>query len=88
MHLRSAIVAAIVLLFSGAPAAADDYPTRPVRIVVGFGPGATADFAARAVAQKLSLKFGQQFVVESRTAPAATSPPNSSRARPMTAIRC
>ena len=42
------------------------YPTRTVRIVVGFGPGATADFAARAVAQKLSQKFGQQFVVESK----------------------
>ncbi len=62
----TACLAITVALVCG-PAAADDYPTRPVRIVVGFGPGATADFAARAVAQKLSLKFGQQFVVESRT---------------------
>ncbi len=52
--------------FIGAPAIADDYPSRPVRIVVGFGPGSTADYSARAVAQKLNLKFGQQFVVESR----------------------
>lgn len=47
-------------------AAADDYPARPVRIIVGFGPGSTADYSARVVAQKLSQKFGQQFVVESR----------------------
>ena len=49
-----------------APAAADDYPSRPVRIIVGFGPGSIADYSARVVAQKLSTKFGQQFVVESR----------------------
>ena len=48
------------------PAMADDYPSRPVRIIVGFGPGSTADYSARTVAQKLSLKYGQQFVVESR----------------------
>jgi tripartite-type tricarboxylate transporter receptor subunit TctC len=56
--------AAIAANYSGATA--DDYPTRPVRIIVGFGPGSTADYAARTVAQKLNLKFGQQFVVESR----------------------
>ena len=57
---------ALAANFSGAPAQTDDYPSRPVRIIVGFGPGSTADYSARTVAQKLSLKFGQQFVVESR----------------------
>jgi tripartite-type tricarboxylate transporter receptor subunit TctC len=65
MRMRSAIVAAIICAFSGG-AAADDYPTRPVRIIVGFGPGSTADYSARVVAQKLSAKHNQQFVVESR----------------------
>jgi tripartite-type tricarboxylate transporter receptor subunit TctC len=60
------VLAAIALANFSTTAAADDYPTRPVRIIVGFGPGSTADYSARAVAQKLSLKFGQQFVVESR----------------------
>ena len=62
------VLAAVALTanFSAAPAAAEDYPTRPVRIVVGFGPGSTADYSARTVGQKLSQKFGQQFVVESR----------------------
>ena len=57
---------ALAANFSGALAQTDDYPSRPVRIIVGFGPGSTADYSARTVAQKLSLKFGQQFVVESR----------------------
>jgi tripartite-type tricarboxylate transporter receptor subunit TctC len=57
---------AVVAPWAAMIAMADDYPSRPVRIVVGFGPGSTADASARAVAQKLNLKFGQQFVVESR----------------------
>ncbi|MGZ3250693.1 MAG: hypothetical protein ACXU7E_13310, partial [Croceibacterium sp.] len=45
-------------------AATQDYPNRPVRIIVGFGPGAAADTPARLLAQKLGLRLGQQFVVE------------------------
>src|SRR5712671_3187123 len=48
-------------------AVAEDYPVRPVRIIVGFGPGASGDIAARVLAQKLGALFGQQFVVENRT---------------------
>jgi tripartite-type tricarboxylate transporter receptor subunit TctC len=56
---------ALAAVFSAA--AADDYPSRPVRIVIGFGPGSAADTLSRVVGQKLHLKFGQQFVVEGRT---------------------
>jgi tripartite-type tricarboxylate transporter receptor subunit TctC len=42
------------------------YPSRPVRIIVGFGAGASADVTARVVAQKLSENLGQQFVVENK----------------------
>jgi tripartite-type tricarboxylate transporter receptor subunit TctC len=45
---------------------ADDYPSRPVRIIVGFGPGASADITARVLAQRFNQKLGQQFVVENR----------------------
>jgi len=48
-------------------AAAEDYPVRPVRIIIGFGPGASGDIAARVLAQKFGTLFGQQFVVENRT---------------------
>jgi len=43
-----------------------DYPNKPVKIVVGFPPGAGADVLARLVGQKLSDAFNQQFIVENR----------------------
>jgi len=45
---------------------AQAYPTRPVRIVVGFAAGGAGDIAARLMGQWLSERFGQQFVVENR----------------------
>jgi tripartite-type tricarboxylate transporter receptor subunit TctC len=49
-----------------APLAAQDWPTRPVRIVNTFAAGGTADVLARTVAEHLSSAFGQQFFVETR----------------------
>ena len=47
-------------------ASAQTYPTRPVRLVVGFAAGQAIDILARLIAQSLSERFGQQFVVENR----------------------
>ncbi len=61
----SMVVAAA--LFACAPwATAQTWPARPVKLVVGFGPGGVADITARVVAQKLSQDLGQQFVVDNR----------------------
>ncbi len=45
---------------------AESYPTHPVQIVVGFTAGSTSDILARLMAQWLSQRFGQQFIVENR----------------------
>jgi tripartite-type tricarboxylate transporter receptor subunit TctC len=55
-----------LLLAAAAPAGAQDYPNRPVHILVGFNPGAAADLTARIVASGLGQVFGQQFVVENK----------------------
>jgi len=47
-------------------AMADAYPTRPVRIVVGFAAGGSPDIVARLMGQWLSERLGQQFVIENR----------------------
>lgn len=46
------------------PAQAENYPTRPVKIIVGFAAGGTVDALTRIYADKLSRHFGKQFVVE------------------------
>ena len=45
---------------------ATNFPVKPVRIVVGFTPGTTTDITARALAQALTARFGQQVIVENR----------------------
>jgi tripartite-type tricarboxylate transporter receptor subunit TctC len=63
--LRAAVVAAVTIFFFGA-AAAQDYPTRTVSLVVPYPPGGGVDAMARVVAEKLSATLGQQVVVDNR----------------------
>ena len=46
--------------------AAQEYPTRPIRLVIGFPPGGAADVIARAVGNKLAASFGQQVIADNR----------------------
>jgi len=60
---RFAIAAAFSALLTTSAAAQD---TRPIRIVIGFGPGSVADIAARVIGARMSQTLGQQIVVENR----------------------
>jgi tripartite-type tricarboxylate transporter receptor subunit TctC len=54
------------LLAAAAAACAQNYPSRPIRMVLGFPPGGSTDLVARVVAQKMSDAWGQQVVVDNR----------------------
>ncbi len=68
---KARVVAVCVVLFAtGAgfiEAAAQSYPARPVRLVVGFAPGGAVDLAARVIAHQLTGALGQSIIVENRS---------------------
>ena len=60
-------LATIALTAVVAPVAAQDYPVRPITIVVGYTPGATSDLLARTVGERLGAALGQTVIVENRS---------------------
>src|SRR4029450_2007058 len=64
MPVLLGILAAMVLLTGVAPSMAQGYPSRPVRVVVGFPAGGPTDVIARLAAQSLSDRLRQQFFIE------------------------
>jgi tripartite-type tricarboxylate transporter receptor subunit TctC len=65
--LRSCCCALLPTLLFAAPALAQkDYPSRPLRIILGFPPASSNDILARFLAQKLSERYGQQVIVDNR----------------------
>ena len=60
------VVGTVALPLTPRVSFAEDYPTHPVHLVVGFAPGSTTDILARLMAQWLSQRLGQQFVVDNR----------------------
>src|SRR5215469_6375417 len=66
--LRALLFGAVGLLFTAsawcAPAAADDYPSRPIRLVIPFPPGGSNDVVGRIVANQLGQKLGQTVFVD------------------------
>ena len=68
---RALLTAVFLALTSVIAIAADAYPTRTIKIVVGFGPGSGTDILARLLAEQLQQKLGQSVIVENRPGAAA-----------------
>ena len=62
LHLAAGAALPVVSRVAGAQA----YPTRPVRVIVGFAPGQAIDIVTRIIGQRLSERLGQQFIIENR----------------------
>src|ERR1043166_8934226 len=68
-RLMIAVLAACVLI---APAAAQDFPAKPIRIIVPFGPGGGGDIVGRIFGQSLQEKLGQPVIIENKPGAAGT----------------
>jgi tripartite-type tricarboxylate transporter receptor subunit TctC len=66
------IIAALACALTAAPASAQDFPNKPIRIVVPFGPGGGGDIVGRIFGQALQEKLGQPVVVENKPGAAGT----------------
>src|SRR5215813_2220893 len=70
-YVRSLTLAACALitftLSLASPSLAQDYPNRPVTIVVGYTPGATSDLVARTIGERLNAAWGQPVIVDNRS---------------------
>jgi len=66
MRTRKLALALALTLVSAAAAPADDYPTRPIRLIVPFAAGGAADSVARIIGKRVGDALGQTFVIEDR----------------------
>ena len=64
--LRALTAAVLVLASAVAASAADNYPNRPIRLLVGYPPGGAVDLTARLYGQALSIRLGQPVVIENK----------------------
>src|SRR5688500_17707398 len=65
-RLTLALLSALPLILSGAAAAQDKYPSKPVKIIVPYAPGGATDITSRLFGEQLKHLLGQQFVVENK----------------------
>ena len=71
--LRHALRALALLIALAMPAGAQEWPTRPVTVIVTFAAGGNADTLGRIFAERMTARFGQQFVIENRAGAGGTT---------------
>jgi tripartite-type tricarboxylate transporter receptor subunit TctC len=86
LRITRAITAAMLCLVAPL-AAAQAWPSKPVRMVAVFPPGGSVDQVARVLAQQLSVQLGQTFLVENKGGASGSIGPPKSRALRRTATR-
>jgi len=69
---QAAATSALILALVSVAASGQDYPARPIRMIVGYAPGGATDLVARMVARHLSEVLGQQVIVDNRPGAAGT----------------
>ena len=84
---RRLILGMVAVAGSSLHAAAQDYPTRNVTVMVPFAPGGGTDLIARTVGQKLEERTGKSFIIENRPVPGRRLPPAKPPTQSPTAIR-
>ena len=83
------IIAATTIALCASPAAAQEYPTRPITFIVAFAPGGFADSVARLIGSKLSERLGQSIIIENRAGGGGNIGAAAAYRRPRpTATRC
>src|SRR6201987_1758576 len=65
-RIAARCAAALIVAASGAAAGAEDFPARPLHMIVAFAPGGTADFTARVIANRMQVALGQPIAVENK----------------------
>jgi tripartite-type tricarboxylate transporter receptor subunit TctC len=71
MLVRILVCSALAFICAAGPAWSQNYPTKPIRLLVGYAPGGSIDTTARIFAPKLSAELGQQVIVENRAGAAS-----------------
>jgi tripartite-type tricarboxylate transporter receptor subunit TctC len=67
VKIISALVVSLVSGLAASAVCAQDYPSRPIHVYIGFGAGSAADVSARVIGQRMSQILGQQIIVENKT---------------------
>src|SRR4051812_21672871 len=66
MFSKTCFTLVFAAVVAAAPVHAQNYPAKPIRLLVPFGPGGVGDITSRAVMQKMSEAMGQQIIIDNR----------------------